>query len=84
MDKSARRSYASTAFDASQARTGSNVIPTSLIVATFFGFLLVVFLVLDSGAAEIARAMLVLGWWLLPISLFISFLYPSALSRGAS
>ena len=70
MDDSARRSYASTAFDASQARTGSNVIPTSLIVATFFGFLLVVFLVLDSGAAEIARAMLVLGWWLLPISLF--------------
>jgi putative membrane protein len=29
-----------------------------------------VFLILDSGASEVARAMLVLGWWLLPISLF--------------
>jgi len=29
-----------------------------------------VFLIVDSGAAEVARAMLVLGWWLLPITLF--------------
>jgi len=29
-----------------------------------------VFLIVDSGAAEVARAMLILGWWLLPITLF--------------
>jgi putative membrane protein len=29
-----------------------------------------VFLIIDSGAAEVGRAMLVLGWWLLPITLF--------------
>jgi putative membrane protein len=29
-----------------------------------------VFLIIDSGAAEVARAMLVIGWWLLPITLF--------------
>jgi putative membrane protein len=40
------------------------------MAAGFFGFLLVVFLIVDSGAAEVARAMLVLGWWLLPITLF--------------
>src|SRR4029077_2420357 len=51
-------------------RLGSNVISTSLIVAAFFGFLLVVLLIVDSGVAEVAHAMLVLGWWLLPISLF--------------
>ncbi len=39
-------------------------------MAGFLGFLLVVFLIIDSGAAEVARAMLVLGWWLLPITLF--------------
>jgi putative membrane protein len=41
-----------------------------LIVAGFFGFLLVVFLIVESGAAEVAHAMLVLGWGLLPIALF--------------
>jgi putative membrane protein len=70
IDASARRSYSSTVFDAGRARTGSHDIPTSLIVAAFFGFLLVVFLIIDSGAAEVASAMLVLGWWLLPITLF--------------
>jgi putative membrane protein len=49
---------------------GSQAISTSLIVAAFLGFLLVVFLIIDSGAAEVASAMLVLGWWLLPITLF--------------
>jgi putative membrane protein len=48
----------------------SHVISTSLIVAAFFGFLLVVILVIGSGAAEVASAMLALGWWLVPISLF--------------
>ncbi len=49
---------------------GSRAISTSLIVAAFLGFLFVVFLVVDSGAAEVARAMLLLGWLLLPISLY--------------
>ena len=49
---------------------GSRAISTSLIVASFFGFSLVVFLVVHSGAAEVARAMLLLGWLLLPIALF--------------
>jgi len=53
-----------------RAGTGSHVIPKSLIVAGIFGFLVVVVLVVDSGAAEVARAMLVLGWWLLPIALY--------------
>jgi putative membrane protein len=41
-----------------------------LIAAAFFGFLLVVFLIVHSGAVEVASAMLALGWWLLPITLF--------------
>jgi putative membrane protein len=41
-----------------------------LIVAGFFGFLLVVFLIIDSGAAEVGSAMLVLGWSLAPITLY--------------
>jgi putative membrane protein len=41
-----------------------------MIVAAFLGLLLVVFLVVDSGAAGVARAMLLLGWRLLPITLF--------------
>jgi putative membrane protein len=65
-----RRSYFSTNFGAGQARTGSHVIPTTLIVAAFCGFLLFVFLIVDSGAPEVARAMRILGWWLLPITLF--------------
>jgi len=48
----------------------SQTIPISLIVATVLGFLLVVYLIIDSGAAEVADAMLVVGWWLLPITLF--------------
>ena len=53
-----------------QGVQGSGAISTSLIVAAFLGFLFVVFLVVDSGAAEVGRAMLLLGWLLLPISLF--------------
>jgi putative membrane protein len=51
-------------------RIGSPVISTSLIVAALLGFLLVVFLIVESGAAEVASAMLVLGWRLAPITLF--------------
>ena len=48
----------------------SQAISRSLIVAAFLGFLLVVFLIVHSGAAEVGSAMLVLGWWLAPITLF--------------
>ncbi len=44
-------------------------ISRSLIFAAFLGFVLVVFLVVHSGAAEVGSAMLVLGWWLAPITL---------------
>jgi putative membrane protein len=53
-----------------RGRTGSHIISRSLIVAAFFGFLLVVFLIVKSGAAEVASAMLVLGWRLAPITLY--------------
>lgn len=42
---------------------------TSLIIAAFFGFLLVLYLIVDSGAAQVGHAMLVIGWWLVPITL---------------
>jgi putative membrane protein len=41
-----------------------------LIIAAALGFSLVVYLVIDSGSAEVAHAMLVVGWWLIPITLF--------------
>jgi putative membrane protein len=64
------RSYSCVVFNASHRQTRSHVIPTSLIIAGFFGFVLVVYLIVDSGAGEVARAMLVVGWSLLPITLF--------------
>src|SRR5947209_648977 len=48
----------------------SPIIPASLVIAAVLGFLLVVYLIIDSGAAEVAHAMLVVGWWLVPITLF--------------
>ena len=53
-----------------QHKRGAKAIPTSLVIAAFFGFALVVYLIVDSGAAEVAHAMLVIGWGLLPITLF--------------
>ena len=41
-----------------------------LIMAAFCGCLLIVWLVIKSGAADVAHAMLVIGWWLIPITLF--------------
>jgi putative membrane protein len=46
------------------------IIPASLIIAALFGFLAVVYLIIESGAAHVAHAMLVIGWWLLPITFF--------------
>jgi putative membrane protein len=45
-------------------------IRASLIIGGACGFLLVVYLIIASGAAGVAHAMLVIGWWLLPITLF--------------
>jgi len=39
-------------------------------MAAVGGFLLAVYLIIESGAAQVAHAMLVIGWWLVPISLF--------------
>jgi putative membrane protein len=50
--------------------TRSRAISASLIMAGFIGLLLVVYLIIENGAAEVAHAMLVIGWWLIPISLF--------------
>jgi putative membrane protein len=56
--------------EAGRDPTGSHIISRSLIVSAFLGFLLVVFLIVKSGAAEVASAMLVLGWRLAPITLY--------------
>jgi putative membrane protein len=48
----------------------SQVISISLIIAFIAGFLLVVYLIIDSGVADVAHAMSVIGWWLIPIALF--------------
>src|SRR5215831_7335648 len=45
-------------------------IRASLIFGGACGLLLVVYLIIASGAADVAHAMLVIGWWLLPITLF--------------
>ena len=45
-------------------------IRASLIVGSACGFLLVVYLFIASGAADVVHSMHVIGWWLLPITLF--------------
>jgi putative membrane protein len=42
----------------------------SLLIGGACGLLLVVYLIVASGAADVAHSMLVIGWWLLPITLF--------------
>jgi putative membrane protein len=58
------------ALETRHVQTRGQIIPISLIIAAFFGFLLVVYLIIASGAAQVAHAMLVIGWWLLPITLY--------------
>jgi putative membrane protein len=48
----------------------SRRVPVSLIIIGFCGFLLVVYLIIASGARDVGHAMLLIGWWLIPISLF--------------
>ena len=42
----------------------------SLVVGTALGLLLVVYLIVANGAADVVHSMHVIGWWLLPITLF--------------
>jgi putative membrane protein len=46
------------------------VIRTSIQVAGLFGLALFIFFIVDSGAEDVGRVMLVLGWRLAPITLF--------------
>ena len=51
------------------------------MIAAFCGFLLLVYLIIESGAADVAHAMLAIGWWLFPITAFhLVPLFFSALS----
>jgi putative membrane protein len=40
------------------------------ITAAVCGFLLIVYLIIASGARDVGHAMLLIGWWLIPITLF--------------
>ncbi|HEV3178028.1 MAG TPA: lysylphosphatidylglycerol synthase domain-containing protein [Stellaceae bacterium] len=53
----------------------------SVIIAALLGVALLVYLIIQSGAEEVARAMLLVGWGLVPITLFHAVpLFFSALS----
>src|SRR6202043_4249391 len=45
-------------------------LPALVMITALCGCLLIVFLIIESGAADVAHAMLVIGWWLIPITLF--------------
>ena len=49
---------------------GNRYVPAALIVGAICGFLFVIYLIIASGAADVAHAMLAIGWWLLPITVF--------------
>jgi putative membrane protein len=51
-------------------KQGGHGIPNSLIIAALFGFTLFVCLIVGSGASDVAHAMFVVGWGLLPITMF--------------
>ena len=51
-----------------QAR--SQIIPILLITIACLGFSVIVYLIVESGTAQVVQAMLVVGWWLIPITLF--------------
>jgi len=55
---------------AARNETRSQPISASFIVAGLLGLALVVYLIVASGASEVASAMLVIGWWLLPITAY--------------
>jgi putative membrane protein len=45
-------------------------IPAWLIITALLGFLLLVYLIIESGAAAVAYVMLAIGWWLVPVTSF--------------
>jgi len=51
-------------------QNGSSTITVSFIIAGLFGLALVIGLIAYSGAGEVANAMLVIGWWLVPIAAY--------------
>src|SRR5260370_42153421 len=51
-------------------KTRSRIISISLIIAAFFGLLLVVYLIVHTGAADVAHAMAAIGLWLGPLTPF--------------
>jgi hypothetical protein len=51
--------------------------------AALLGLLLVVWLIADAGAEDVAQSMLLVGWGLLPIALFHLVPLSSALCPGA-
>jgi putative membrane protein len=64
-----------------QGIAGGKVISVSFLIAGIFGLALAVYLIVHSGAGEVANAMLVVGWWLLPITAYhIVPMFFSALS----
>jgi len=48
----------------------SEIISVSPIIAALSGLSLVAYVIIASGAAQVAHTMLLIGWWLLPITLF--------------
>jgi putative membrane protein len=45
-------------------------LPALLIITALCGCLLIVFLIIENGAADVAHAMLIIGWWLIPITVY--------------
>ena len=57
-------------FDAIRSFAGNQTIRVSLIIASALGAGLVVYLIIASGAEDVGHAMLLVGWGLLPVTLF--------------
>ncbi|MCY4311859.1 MAG: lysylphosphatidylglycerol synthase domain-containing protein, partial [Rhodospirillaceae bacterium] len=49
---------------------GDQAIRLLIIIAGLLGLGLIVWLIIDAGAADVAQAMLIMGWALAPIALF--------------
>jgi putative membrane protein len=52
------------------AHRRGHITSASLTIAAVCGLLLTVYLIIDSGAEQVAHAMAVIGWWLIPITLY--------------
>ena len=56
--------------EANRLHARNQIIRASVIIAALLGVALLVYLIIQSGAEEVARAMLLVGWGLVPIALF--------------